>query len=122
MEQEPSPLPSRKVIRPDPNLVSELLNFSDDDSLPGEELSDKEDTPAITNIDLQNDRVSHHEIKEGEENNSKDWHKQCKFTFLMFDHETNKNNYISYFFAVADGGESNYFKVTKNTKCTVFFV
>ena len=21
-----------------------------------------------------------------------------------------------------DGGESNYFKVTKNTKCTVFFV
>lgn len=55
-----SPLPNKRVIRPDPDLVSSLLNFSDDDESGDDEADNASNEDK--NADIR-----------------KNWHKQCKY-------------------------------------------
>ena len=55
-----SPLPNKRVIRPDPDLVSSLLNFSDDDE------SADDEADVVDNEDKNPDARKN------------SWHKQCK--------------------------------------------
>ena len=55
-----SPLPNKRVIRPDPDLMSSLLNFSDDD--------ESADDEAENSASEDKNKVE-----------KKSWHKQCKY-------------------------------------------
>ena len=62
-----SPLPNKRMIRPDPDLMSSLLNFSEDDES-GED--DEADNPSTTTSD---------DCKVVSDSTRKNWHKQCEY-------------------------------------------